>query len=48
MNFDDNAIFRRPEILELRDLNEEDPAEIEASKHDLAYIKLKWFNRMHG
>ena len=40
MNFDDNAIFRRPEILRLRDLNEEDPAEIEASKHDLAYIKL--------
>ena len=40
MNFDDNAIFRRPEILSLRDLNEEDPAEIEASKHDLAYIKL--------
>ena len=40
MNFDDNAIFRRPEILKLRDLNEEDPAEIEASKHDLAYVKL--------
>ena len=40
MNFDDNAIFRRPEILELRDLNEEDPTEIEASKYDLAYIKL--------
>ena len=40
MNFDDNAIFRRPEILALRDLNEEEPAEIEASKHDLAYIKL--------
>ena len=40
MNFDDNSIFRHPEILELRDLNEEDPAEIEASKHDLAYIKL--------
>ena len=40
MNFDDNAIFRRPEILELRDLNEEEPAEIEASKYDLAYIKL--------
>ena len=40
MNFDDNAIFRRPEILKLRDLNEEDPAEIEASKNDLAYIKL--------
>jgi succinyl-CoA synthetase beta subunit len=40
MNFDDNAIFRRPDVLELRDLNEEEPAEIEASKHDLAYIKL--------
>ena len=40
MNFDDNAIFRRPEIVELRDLNEEDPAEIQASQHDLAYIKL--------
>ena len=40
MNFDDNAIYRRPEILKLRDLNEEDPAEIEASKYDLAYIKL--------
>jgi succinyl-CoA synthetase beta subunit len=40
MNFDDNALFRRPEILELRDLNEEDPKEIEASKYDLAYIKL--------
>ena len=41
MNFDDNAIFRRPEILKLRDLNEENPAEIEASKYDLAYIKLE-------
>jgi succinyl-CoA synthetase beta subunit len=40
MNFDDNAIFRRPDVMNLRDLNEEDPAEIEASKHDLAYIKL--------
>ena len=40
MNFDDNAIFRRPEILELRDFNEEEEMEIEASKHDLAYIKL--------
>ena len=40
MNFDDNAIFRRPEILKLRDLNEENPAEIQASKYDLAYIKL--------
>ena len=40
VNFDSNALFRHPEVLELRDLNEEDPAEIEASKHDLAYIKL--------
>ncbi len=40
INFDDNAMFRRPEILKLRDLNEEDPKEIEASKFDLAYIKL--------
>ena len=40
VNFDSNALFKHPEILELRDLNEEDPAEIEASKHDLAYIKL--------
>ena len=40
VNFDSNALFRHPEILKLRDLNEEDPAEIEASKFDLAYIKL--------
>ena len=40
MNFDDNSISRQPEIQSLRDLNEEDPSEIEASKHDLAYIKL--------
>ena len=40
VNFDSNALFRQPEILELRDLNEEEPAEIDASKHDLAYIKL--------
>ena len=40
ISFDDNAIFKHPELLELRDLNEEDPIEIEASKHDLAYIKL--------
>ena len=40
MNFDDNALFRRPEIFKLRDLSEEEPAEIEASKYDLAYIKL--------
>ena len=41
MNFDDNAFFRHPEILELRDLNEEEETEIEASKYDLAYIKLE-------
>ncbi len=40
VNFDSNALFRHPEILELRDLNEEESTEIEASKHDLAYIKL--------
>jgi succinyl-CoA synthetase beta subunit len=40
MNFDDNAIFRRPDILKLRDLSEEKPAEIEACKYNLAYIKL--------
>ena len=40
VNFDDNALFKHPEILELRDLSEEDSTEIEASKHDLAYIKL--------
>ena len=38
--FDENALFRRPEILKLRDLNEEEPAEIEAKKYDLSYIKL--------
>ena len=40
MNFDDNALFRHKDIAELRDENEEDPAEIEAQKHDLNYIKL--------
>ncbi|MCZ6814525.1 MAG: ADP-forming succinate--CoA ligase subunit beta, partial [Alphaproteobacteria bacterium] len=40
MNFDDNALFRHPELVELRDEDEEDPAELEASKHDLNYIKL--------
>jgi succinyl-CoA synthetase beta subunit len=40
MNFDDNALYRHPEILELRDLDEEEPLEIEASKHSLNYIKL--------
>ena len=40
INFDDNAMFRREDINKLRDFNEEEPAEIEASKYDLAYIKL--------
>ena len=41
MSFDDNALFRHPEILKLRDFNEEEKIEIEASKHDLSYIKLE-------
>lgn len=40
MNFDSNALYRHPEIMELRDLNEEEPSEIEASKYDLSFIKL--------
>ena len=40
MNFDANALFRHTDIVEMRDLDEEDPAEIEASKFDLAYIQL--------
>jgi succinyl-CoA synthetase beta subunit len=40
MNFDSNALFRHPEIVGMRDLDEEDPAEIEASRHDLSYIQL--------
>ena len=47
MNFDDNAIFRRPEILKLRDLNEEDPAEIEAKERSCIH-KIEWVDRMHG
>lgn len=39
-NFDSNALYRRPEVVAMRDLDEEDPAEIEASKFDLAYIQL--------
>jgi succinyl-CoA synthetase beta subunit len=41
MNFDSNALYRHPEILELRDLSEEEPSEIEASKYGLAFIKLE-------
>ena len=40
LNFDDNALFRHPEIVALRDIDEEDPAEVEASKFDLSYISL--------
>ncbi|MDA1311672.1 MAG: ADP-forming succinate--CoA ligase subunit beta [Proteobacteria bacterium] len=40
MNFDDNALFRHPDIAELRDEDEEDPAELEAAKHELNYVKL--------
>ena len=40
MNFDSNALYRQPKVVELRDLDEEDPREIEASRHELNYIKL--------
>jgi len=40
MNFDSNALYRHKDIVELRDLDEEDPAEVEASNHDLSYVKL--------
>jgi succinyl-CoA synthetase beta subunit len=40
VSFDDNALFRHPDIAELRDLSEEDPKEIEASKHELSYVAL--------
>jgi len=40
VGFDSNALYRHPDLVELRDLTEEDPMEIEASKYDLAYIKL--------
>ena len=40
MNFDGNALYRQPKVLELRDLDEEEPREIEASRHELNYIKL--------
>jgi len=40
LNFDSNALFRHPELVEMRDLDEEDPAEVEASKFDLSYISL--------
>jgi succinyl-CoA synthetase beta subunit len=44
VNFDDNALFRHPELVELRDFDEEQPLEVDASKHDLNYIKLEGGN----
>jgi succinyl-CoA synthetase beta subunit len=44
VNFDDNALFRHPELVELRDFDEEEPLEVDASKHDLNYIKLEGGN----
>jgi len=44
VNFDDNALFRHPELVELRDFDEEEPLEVEASKHSLNYIKLEGGN----
>jgi succinyl-CoA synthetase beta subunit len=44
INFDDNALFRHPELVELRDFEEEEPLEVDASKHDLNYIKLEGGN----
>src|SRR5690606_35152691 len=41
MNFDDNALFRHPELAALRDFDEEDPAEVEAFKHGLSYVQLE-------
>ena len=40
IGFDDNALFRHPDIVALRDFEQEEPAEVEASRHDLSYVKL--------
>ena len=48
INFDDNAMFRHKDFMDLRDLNEEEPLEIEASKFDLNYIKARRQHRLHG
>ena len=48
INFDDNALFRHPDIAELRDLDEEDPAEVEASKHELVLYEARRQHRLHG
>ena len=48
INFDDNAMFRHKDLKELRDISEEDPLEVEASKFALNYIKLDGNDRLHG
>jgi succinyl-CoA synthetase beta subunit len=48
LNFDDNALWRHPAILALRDVNEEDPLDVEASKYNLNYIKLGRQRGLHG
>ena len=48
LNFDSNALYRHPEIVAMRDLDEEDPAEIEASKFDLCYISARRRHRLPG
>ena len=48
LNFDSNALYRQKDILEYRDLDEEDAKEIEASKYDLSYISLRWKYRLYG
>jgi len=48
MTFDDNALFRHPNLRELRDIDEEDPLEVEASKYGLNYIKLDGSVGLHG
>ena len=48
INFDDNALFRHPDIVAMRDLDEEDPAEVEASKFDLNYISARRRHRLPG
>ncbi len=48
VNFDDNAMFRHKEFLDLRDLNEEEPLEIEASKFDLELHQARRQHRLHG
>ena len=47
-NFDENALYRHKDIIEMRDFDEEDPKEIEASKYDLSYISLRWKYWMYG